>query len=86
MSELITPMPGMEVTVNVTGDSLPSGGTDGQVLTRTGTGHGWRDLPSGLPDGGNPGDVLVRTLSGAEWQAMDKLASEDADELMNMLK
>lgn len=66
--------------------ALPSGGTDGQVLTRTETGHEWRDLPSGLPDGGNPGDVLVRTESGAEWQAMDKLASEDADELMNMLK
>ena len=68
------------------GDSLPSGGTDGQVLTRTKTGHEWRNLPSGLPEGGNPGAVLIRTEGGAVWQQIDKLEATDADELMSMLQ
>lgn len=48
------------------GSSLPSGGTPGQVLTKTATGTEWDDV-SGLPDGGNNGQVLTKTNSGAEW-------------------
>lgn len=46
---------------------LPSGGTDGQVLTKTADGSEWSDAPSGLPDGGTPGQMLYQGESGAEW-------------------
>lgn len=45
----------------------PSGGTTGQVLTKTSTGEEWSDAPSGLPEGGTDGQVLKRGASGAEW-------------------
>lgn len=45
----------------------PSGGTTGQVLTKTSTGEEWSDAPSGLPEGGTEGQVLKRGASGAEW-------------------
>ena len=46
---------------------LPSGGTDGQVLTKTADGSEWSDAPSGLPDGGTEGQVLTKGESGPEW-------------------
>lgn len=46
---------------------IPSGGTAGQVLTKTSTGEEWSDAPSGLPEGGTEGQVLKRGASGAEW-------------------
>ena len=45
----------------------PSGGTPGQVLTKTSTGEEWSDAPSGLPEGGTEGQILKRGASGAEW-------------------
>lgn len=47
--------------------TAPSGGTEGQVLTKTTEGTAWEDAPSGLPTGGTPGQVLTKTASGAEW-------------------
>ena len=45
---------------------LPTGGTQGQVLTQGTTGPEWQDAPSGLPDGGTPGQVLTQGESGPE--------------------
>ena len=45
----------------------PSGGTTGQVLTKTSTGEEWSDAPSGLPEGGTEGQVIKKTADGAEW-------------------
>lgn len=45
----------------------PTGGTTGQVLTKTSTGEEWSDAPSGLPEGGTEGQILKRGASGAEW-------------------
>lgn len=59
----------------------PSGGTTGQVLTKTSTGEEWSDAPSGLPEGGTEGQILEKTSSGAAW--VDKpesgLTQEQAD-------
>ena len=46
---------------------LPSGGTAGQVLTKTEDGEAWKDAPDGLPEGGEEGQVLTKTASGAQW-------------------
>lgn len=46
---------------------FPSGGTTGQVLTKTETGQEWADAPDGLPDGGTEGQVLTKTSTGAQW-------------------
>ena len=51
----------------------PSGGTTGQVLTKTYTGEEWSDAPSGLPEGGTEGQVLKKGTSGAEWDNADWL-------------
>lgn len=60
----------------------PSGGTTGQVLTKTSTGEEWSDAPSGLPEGGTEGQILAKTSSGAAW--VDKpesgLTQSEADE------
>ena len=57
-------------------DQLPTGGTQGQVLTQGTTGPEWQDAPSGLPDGGAPGQVLTQGESGPEWtNAPDPLPS-----------
>lgn len=60
----------------------PTGGTAGQVLTKTETGEEWSDAPSGLPEGGTEGQILEKTSSGAAW--VDKpesgLTQEQADE------
>lgn len=45
----------------------PTGGTAGQVLTKTDTGEEWADAPDGLPTGGTPGQVLTKTSTGEEW-------------------
>lgn len=70
-----------EVQENVE-NVLPSGGTTGQVLTKTSTGEEWSDAPSGLPEGGTEGQILEKTSSGAAW--VDKpetgLTQEQADE------
>lgn len=59
----------------------PSGGTTGQVLTKTSTGEEWSDAPSGLPENGTDGQILEKTSSGAAW--VDKpesgLTQEQAD-------
>lgn len=44
-----------------------SGGTAGQVLTKTEAGQEWQDAPDGLPPGGEEGQVLTKTASGAQW-------------------
>lgn len=51
----------------------PSGGTTGQVLTKTSTGEEWSDAPSGLPEGGSEGQVIKKTADGAEWGNADWL-------------
>lgn len=48
-------------------DPLPSGGTEGQILTLGADGPEWSDAPSGLPDGGTEGQVLTKGESGPEW-------------------
>lgn len=45
----------------------PTGGTAGQVLTKTADGSAWEDAPSGLPDGGADGQMLYKSADGAEW-------------------
>lgn len=50
-----------------------SGGTPGQVLTKTSTGEEWSDAPSGLPEGGTEGQVIKKTADGAEWDNADWL-------------
>ena len=45
----------------------PTGGTAGQVLTKTETGEEWADAPDGLPTGGTPGQLLTKTETGEEW-------------------
>lgn len=45
----------------------PSGGTAGQVLTKTANGSAWENAPSGLPDGGTEGQMLYKSADGAEW-------------------
>ena len=44
-----------------------SGGSAGQVLTKTEAGQEWQDAPDGLPEGGQDGQVLTKTASGAQW-------------------
>ena len=44
-----------------------SGGTTGQVLTKTEEGQEWQNAPDGLPPGGEEGQVLTKTASGAQW-------------------
>lgn len=45
----------------------PSGGTAGQVLTKTSDGSAWEDAPSGLPDGGAEGQMLYKSADGVTW-------------------
>lgn len=69
-----------EVQENVE-NVLPSGGTTGQVLTKTSTGEEWSDAPSGLPEGGTEGQILEKTSSGAAWVDAPEsgLTQEQAD-------
>lgn len=70
-----------EVQENVE-NVLPTGGTTGQVLTKTSTGEEWSDAPSGLPEGGTEGQILEKTSSGAAWVDAPEsgLTQEQADE------
>ena len=45
----------------------PTGGTAGQVLTKTADGSAWENAPSGLPDGGAEGQMLYKAADGAVW-------------------
>lgn len=45
----------------------PTGGTAGQVLTKTADGSAWENAPSGLPDGGTEGQMLYKAADGAAW-------------------
>ena len=62
---------GVSVTKNFDLSSIflenPTGGTTGQVLTKTSTGEEWSDAPSGLPEGGSEGQMLYKTADGTEW-------------------
>lgn len=48
------------------GDSLPEGGTVGQVLTKTATGAAWDDVPEELPTEGTAGQVLTLEVPEGE--------------------
>lgn len=48
-------------------DPLPSGGEEGQVLTKTASGAQWDDVPSDLPAGGTDGQILIKTADGVAW-------------------
>ena len=52
----------------------PTGGTAGQVLTKTADGSAWENAPSGLPEGGTEGQVIKKTADGAEWDNADWLS------------
>lgn len=49
-------------------DPLPSGGEEGQVLTKTASGAQWDDVPSDLPSGGTDGQILTKTADGVAWE------------------
>ena len=46
----------------------PSGGSMGQVLTKTSSGVAWDDVPSDLPAGGTDGQILTKTTDGVAWE------------------
>ena len=46
----------------------PTGGTAGQVLTKTANSSEWADAPKSLPDGGIVGDALVKSTDGGSWE------------------
>lgn len=50
-----------------TGASLPEGGTEGQVLTKTADGADWQDPQAAFPEEGTVGQVLKKTADGVEW-------------------
>lgn len=50
-----------------TGASLPEGGTEGQVLTKTTDGADWQDPQAAFPEEGTVGQVLKKTADGVEW-------------------
>lgn len=45
-----------------------TGGTAGQVLTKTADSQEWADAPKSLPDGGTTGDALVKSTDGGSWE------------------
>lgn len=46
----------------------PTGGTVGQVLTKTANSSEWADAPKSLPEGGIVGDALVKSTDGGSWE------------------
>ena len=68
-------------------DELPSGGTNGQVLTKTSGGTAWQNVPTELPNGGSVGQVLKKTSTGVAWQNDNNTtynkATKQADGLMS---
>lgn len=61
-----------------TGASLPEGGTEGQVLTKTEDGYEWQDPQAAFPEGGTVGQVLKKTASGTEWANDENTTYENA--------
>lgn len=49
-------------------DQIPTGGTDGQILTQGANGPEWADAPDPLPEGGTTGQLLTKTAEGTAWQ------------------
>ena len=48
----------------------PTGGTTGQVLTKTEDGQEWADASKSLPTGGTAGQILTKTTDGSEWKSL----------------
>lgn len=46
----------------------PTGGSTGQVLTKTANSSEWADAPKFLPDGGTTGDALAKSTDGGSWE------------------
>lgn len=60
---------------DITGDKLPSGGTEGQVLTKTANGEAWAAVPTELPSSGTAGQFLKKTASGVEYASVSEVPS-----------
>ena len=62
--------------------SIPTGGTDGQVLTKTSSGVAWENVQTGssFPEGGTIGQVLKKTESGTEWANDNNTTYENASQ------
>lgn len=62
--------------------SVPTGGTDGQVLTKTSDGVAWENVQAGssFPEGGTVGQVLKKTESGTEWANDNNTTYENASQ------
>lgn len=62
--------------------SVPTGGTDGQVLTKTSNGVAWENVQAGssFPEGGTVGQVLKKTESGTEWANDNNTTYENASQ------
>lgn len=56
--------------------AVPTGGTAGQLLTKTADSFAWADAPDGLPEGGTAGQVLTKTDTGADWQEVPETAMQ----------
>lgn len=53
---------------------IPTGGSSGEVLTKTSGGVDWE---SPLPTTGSVGDILTKTAGGAEWVTPASSAQQD---------
>ncbi len=60
---------------DVAGDKLPSGGTEGQVLTKTASGEAWAAVPTELPTSGSAGQFLKKTANGVEYASVSEVPS-----------
>lgn len=62
--------------------SVPTGGTDGQVLTKTSDGVAWENVQTGssFPEGGTVGQVLKKTEGGTEWANDNNTTYENASQ------
>ena len=62
--------------------SIPTGGTNGQVLTKTSSGVAWENVQTGssFPEGGTIGQVLKKTESGTEWANDNNTTYENASQ------
>lgn len=62
--------------------SIPTGGTDGQVLTKTSDGVAWENVQTGssFPEGGTVGQVLKKTDGGTEWADDNNTTYENASQ------
>lgn len=82
-SDLNSPLPEVTTADNgkvlkvITGEwkkgtvrEVPTGGSEGQVLTKSSSGFGWADVPDEIPTTGVVGYVLTKTQDGFEWAAI----------------